>query len=289
MQRADLSVQHPIVVVAAGDLQLLVVGPDARADHFRLGEIERRAGHRRQFAGRDQRLVHRRKPVGGDFHFLVQDIALVVTMQVEIRVIGQIQYGGLVGGSGVIDTQRAALQRVPHCRSQRSRKSHVAVRAHQRELNAVRNLLRLPYVLIESLGPAMQRVGSVIEGNLVSLAVDRELSSCNAVPVSPDNSAEIGFVVGQVTLQRIVSENNVRQLSRAIRRLDAHQMRSVCHDSYFNLPAGQRVDRNGNSVRGFTEYRHLRLSLCNGGNRHCHSHDECKNLSYSLHNLPLCL
>ena len=65
------AVEDEVVVVALAELDLLVVGVDARADGSRLAEVERRARDRPQLAGRDQRRVHRRVPVGVD-HDLVR-------------------------------------------------------------------------------------------------------------------------------------------------------------------------------------------------------------------------
>src|SRR5579862_2018801 len=53
--------QHPVVVVALPEFQLLVILTDARTDRRGLCEIKRRASDRAQFSGRDQSRIHRRK------------------------------------------------------------------------------------------------------------------------------------------------------------------------------------------------------------------------------------
>src|SRR5438067_401008 len=54
------SVEHPVVVVAAGDLELLVRHVDPRADRRRLAEVEGCALDRWELTGRDQGRIDRR-------------------------------------------------------------------------------------------------------------------------------------------------------------------------------------------------------------------------------------
>src|SRR5215475_11519462 len=65
-QYSGLAVDDEVVVVAAAELQLLVVLIDARADRRGLCEVERRAFDAPQFACRDQSRVDRREAVGVD-------------------------------------------------------------------------------------------------------------------------------------------------------------------------------------------------------------------------------
>src|SRR5580698_7062405 len=63
-QNSRLAVQHPVEVISLAALQLLVVGVNTRADYLGLAEIHRRAGHRREFARRNQSRVNRGVAVG---------------------------------------------------------------------------------------------------------------------------------------------------------------------------------------------------------------------------------
>jgi hypothetical protein len=63
-QRARRAVDDPVVIVPAAVPQLLVDRIDACANHGGGPEIEWRVRHRRNVAGRDESLVHRRVMAG---------------------------------------------------------------------------------------------------------------------------------------------------------------------------------------------------------------------------------
>ena len=88
-QRTGVAIEHPVVIVAAAELQLLVVVVNPRSDHFRLAKIKRRARHRGN-AGRNQVGVHRRVLVGIDLDLVVENRAIVIAIQVEIGVVGDV-------------------------------------------------------------------------------------------------------------------------------------------------------------------------------------------------------
>ena len=67
-------VEHPVVVVAAAEHELLVVARGAaRRSRASVAEVERRAGHRVDRAGRDQGRVDRRVAVGVELQLVVVD------------------------------------------------------------------------------------------------------------------------------------------------------------------------------------------------------------------------
>src|SRR5262249_5023457 len=128
---------------------------------------------------------------------------------------------------------------------------------------------RLPEMLIEADGAAVESVGAVVDGNLIGLAIERELALADAVAVAANDRAEVSLGVVEKALQRIVAENDVGHLAGAVRSSDADDLRPVCHDPHFNLAALERIDWHRLSIRGMTPYRHLHFSLRNSGKRHC--------------------
>lgn len=193
MQLARLAVEHPVVVVTAGQLELLVVVVDPRANDLGFAEVERRAGYWSQFAGRNQRRVNGSKPVGGDFDLLVENVALLVAVEIEVGVVGQVDHGRLVGDGRVVEAQRFALEGVAHGGRQLAGIAHVAVGADESELDAAGDFLRLPNVVVEAPGAAVQRVSAVVARNLVLIAVNRELAGGDAVAVAAHDRADIGL------------------------------------------------------------------------------------------------
>ena len=69
------SVEDPVVVVAAGELELLVLVVDAGADGGRGAEVEGSAGHGRQIAGGDELVVGGSVFGGVDLEDVAKDVA----------------------------------------------------------------------------------------------------------------------------------------------------------------------------------------------------------------------
>ena len=86
-ERAGVAVEHPVVVVALAVRDLLVLRVDAGADRGGGAEVERRALHRPQLAGRDEGGVDRREPVGLDADLVLQHVAGALPGQVEVGVV----------------------------------------------------------------------------------------------------------------------------------------------------------------------------------------------------------
>ena len=127
------------MVVAAGHLQLLMVRADLEADGLCGTEVKGRALHGQVAAGGDAKLVH-----GGEFirvqaQCVPQDIACVVAVQVEIRVVREIEEG-VSGGNAVVPDAELIILRKPekHLNLCLAGESAFAVRRHVRELHTVR-------------------------------------------------------------------------------------------------------------------------------------------------------
>ena len=82
------------MVVPVSKFQLLIIRVDPRADGRWLAEIERCAFNFPQFTGWNQRAINRRKLIGVDRHYVLEDVALAG--QVEIGVVREVQHGVLV-------------------------------------------------------------------------------------------------------------------------------------------------------------------------------------------------
>ena len=193
-QHAAAVVQHVVVVVAHRRRARHLA--DARPDGREAREVHHRAAHRRDLAGRDQRVVHRREPVRHQHQFVAEDVALPVAGQVEVAVVRQVDDGRLVGGRGVVEPQLVPVgQRVGDRGRQRARVAFLHVRAHVGELHggAVgrRHDLRPPHALVEALHAAVQVVRPVVGRERVLLAVELELALGDPVADAPDRGAEV--------------------------------------------------------------------------------------------------
>ncbi len=71
-----------------------------------LGEVEGRAGDRRELAGGDELGVDGGVAAGVEHEGVAEDVA--GAGEIEVGVVGEVDDGGLVGGGGVVDAQLVA-------------------------------------------------------------------------------------------------------------------------------------------------------------------------------------
>jgi len=104
--RAFDYVKHKIVVVTVAEFDLLVCAiVDAGADGGGLTEIEGCAADGIYLTGGDQRGIDGGVIAGVYLEGMVVDGAAALAVQVEIRVIGEVQNGGFVGAGVILDAQ----------------------------------------------------------------------------------------------------------------------------------------------------------------------------------------
>ena len=163
------AVEHEVVVVAAAEDDLLRAGvADPLADRVRRREVERRAGHRRDLAGRDRGRVDRRVVGGHQLQLVVVGAAGALAGEVEVGVVGQVDDRRRVGRRVVVDPQLVVVgQGVGDLDLERAGVALLAVRAGvaepQADAVAVGDLARPPRRLVEALLAAVQVVGAVVE------------------------------------------------------------------------------------------------------------------------------
>ena len=122
---------------------------------------------------------------------VVLDRAAALAGEVAVRVVGEVDDRGLVGGGLVVDAPVAVpVERVGDLRPQRAGVAHLAVDARvvqvQADVGARGEALDVPHLLVEALGAAVQAVHAVVDGELVRLAVQGELALGDAVAVAAD-------------------------------------------------------------------------------------------------------
>src|SRR5438067_10436387 len=170
-QRAARAVQHDVVVVAFAVAELLVLGVDAPADRGRTAELERRAFDRRQLAGRNERRVDRREPIGVDRQLVPQDVAVPLAREVEVAVLRQVDWRRFVGRCVVADRQLARRREgAGHTRGHRAGVLFFAILARvgvgDADDAAAVDRRAAPQRLVEALDAAVQVIGTVVRGEL---------------------------------------------------------------------------------------------------------------------------
>src|SRR6516164_3252549 len=195
----SLAIEHPVLIVASAKIQLLIVVPDAGSDLHRLLEIERSAGHGPQFASRNQTLVDWSEPARSDHQFVPQDVAGSTILEVEVRMLREIDDRRFIRLSSIFDLQPVRVhQGVGHRAAERSRIVFLSVLAGvgqpQGRSVAGLDLLGLPDHLIESLASPVEGVWAVVLRELVLDAVDCESAPGDTVAIAADQGAKVGCV-----------------------------------------------------------------------------------------------
>ena len=173
--------------------------------------------------------------------------------------------------------QRVANKCVAHVRGQLARKSHVAVRRDQRELDGVRQLLCGPQLLVEPVRPSVQRVAIVVCRHRVLMAIQRELAVADAVAIAADDRAKVSLLVllrlVYIAFYGVVTEHDIGHLAVAVLRVDRHDARAVIGDLHLEIGIFECVDLGGLAIRQLAEvglhysYRSS-CALCSGHHHH---------------------
>ncbi len=249
-----------VVVVAAAEGDLWMIGVNACANRRGLAEVEWRPFDGGEVSHGDEPLVHRRVAVGLDFDVVPEHIAVAGASEVEVRVLRQVDRRGLVGRRLVVEPQRVVVgQGVGDLGLQRARVAHVAVRAGVREHHAHRvgtlEGLGLPVGLVETLWSAVQVVLAVVLRQRVGRAVDGERPLADAVAVAADDGAEEWRLV-EVTLEVVVAEHDVTELPCLVGHLQRRDDAAVGDGFHFHpVGVGQREGLDGLAVGQGTERR----------------------------------
>lgn len=236
-QARTFAVDHEIVVVSMGKLELFVVVIDAGADLLWFGEIERRSLYRFKFSRRNQMFVHRCKAVGIDHDLVIEDVAIAFALQIEVAVIGQIDGSGFVGGRFVVDHEFIGVaEGVSHSDFQVAGKSVVAIFAQvvKDDSGFALHRLGVPHDFIESVvAAAVQGIRAIVLGQSVSLAFETEGAVGDAVRVASDERSKVRRV-GKISLKILVAKDDVSHLALAVGHADADDNATVVHGLNFD-------------------------------------------------------
>ena len=114
--RAGIAEDLEVVVIAALQIQRLIIGPDVLSDGLGAPEIHGRAFHAAHFAGGDAFVIGNGKHPGRQHQQLIHGSAgVIVTGKIKIAVVGQVEDGVLVADGIIGDVQSAGgIEHVGH-------------------------------------------------------------------------------------------------------------------------------------------------------------------------------
>ena len=185
-------------MVVAADIDLF----NSRAYRFRFCEVHRRIFDTLQFAGRYQPFIYRGIAIGVEHKLVAENIARTLACEIPVAVIGKVQYCGLIRSCFILHFQFVfRRERVCYGAFEVSRIAFLAVFAEVAQpencfVAGALGLLDFPNDFIESLYPAVQVIGPVIDGQRIFDSVQRELTLSDTISIPPDYCAEIGMLFG---------------------------------------------------------------------------------------------
>src|SRR5580700_6203390 len=115
-----------------------------------------------------------------------QNIALPLTRQVEIRMIGQIEHGIFIRGCRILHSQGSATQGVAHGRGEVAWETLIPILAHVGEFDSIRNLFGRPYYLVEAADSTVKRIVAIILWSGIRVAIELEAAMSDAIRVTAD-------------------------------------------------------------------------------------------------------
>ena len=170
---AGIAENFEIVIIAIGHFQRFVSSEDIPADGLRRAEIHGSACDAAVFTGGDVLCIGYGIETGGHRkHLLVCVLLPVVTSQIEVAVVGHVEYGVCIRNAIVGDVERIAFQRISHIDVGVSGEALVASGAEQVELDAVvcmRN--NIPHSVVIIVRAAVEIVGLFVGGHGPSFIV----------------------------------------------------------------------------------------------------------------------
>ena len=203
-------VENPVVVIAHAIHNLLVcLVVDAVANGSGGAEVEWCALYCKHFACNCNIGIYGCKLVGVEHQHLVEAVLRTVAAEIEVAVVGQVQHCGLVCVSKIIDDQCIVFgQSIGYLYVQVAGIAVFAIGACCGELDDLAVLLiGFPNAVVESnRATAMEAVGAIIDGQLICVAIESELTLGNAVAVTADEGTEVAalrailHVVGNVVM-----------------------------------------------------------------------------------------
>ena len=245
--------EHEAVVVAGAILDLLIVGIDVAAYGLGGGEVEGSALHLEHLAGGNGCLVDGQVEVGIYFHYLVQCLGggVAQSLQAEESVAGHVDYGLLVGLAAVVNHQFVVVgPGVAYRHAQLAGESLLVIGRHiaQHECLLI-DLLCVPYSGMEAGGAAVQVVGTIVDGQLILLAVEVELALGNAVAVAADEGAEERLGAVDQAVDVVVALDDVGYVAVAVGHHNRNDGTTIVGDAYL-IAGGILEDVETNLLAG---------------------------------------
>ena len=155
-----------------------------------------------------------------------EDVAAALAVEIEIGVVGQVDYCRSIAAGGQGESQVVLLAPfiAGHC-LQCSRVAHLPVLGIVKELNGIPVDSALPDLVLKALRTAVKMVRTVVHGQGVLLAVKGEFAQGNPVGISSRHFSR-ARAVSEITHRVRVAQNHVGEVPLPVRDADGNDSRS---------------------------------------------------------------
>mmetsp|Transcript_24519 Transcript_24519/g.60599 ORF Transcript_24519/g.60599 Transcript_24519/m.60599 type:complete len:343 (-) Transcript_24519:31-1059(-) len=233
-RRHQAASQAEIVVIPESILELVVrvASVNAVADGCGGAEVEVGALDRPYGAQWDGHLIDGREAARLDLQLVLQYRALAVALEVEIRVIGQVDHRLGLGRRLDVEPQTVWFQPICGSDGELARKALLTVGTDILEPQlSVGCIEHAPEFLIEALRPAVQHVGRVVLGDFDGAAVKGEGCVTDAVGIPTNNATKV-WTLGLVVICTVKSAHDVTVVSVFVFGPDSYDCGSIVCDAH---------------------------------------------------------
>ena len=153
---------------------------------------------------------------------LPQDIPIAFPVQVEIGMVRKVDHGRFVGLCGECQFECIVLAPlvVGHY-LQVARIAGLSILGNVHELDGIPDDPAVPYLVLETLGAAVEMVRAVVHRKGIFDTVKREFSLCDPVGISARALSGAG-AVGEIIIRLRISQDHVSQLAFLVRNGYGH-------------------------------------------------------------------
>lgn len=215
----------PVVVIAALQVQGLIVGANVPADGLGDAEVHGGTGNAALFAGGDVLgIIGGEEPSGDGQQLIHGAVRLLLACQIEIGVVGQIEHGVLVRNGIIDDVQPVGgIQLVGDPDHRIAGEALIHVGAIQPEGDGgIGDILRSPQAGVVAIGAGVEIVALFVGGQGDRIAVQAEAGSLYTVGISAHGCAQVGGAA-QIAFCIVIAQSHVRDIALGVRDHHADQ------------------------------------------------------------------
>ena len=240
---AGVAENLPVVVIAPLEVQRLVIGVNVPANGLGSAEIHRGAFHAALLPGGDAFGVSGGEEPAGEGENLCHGFfRAVVSRQVEIAVVGQVENRVLVADGVILNVKTAAaVQPVGHSDHGIPGEALITIGTAQLQGDGVAGMRSYaPHPGAVGIRAAVEVIAALIGGQGICFAAQNEAGTLDPVGAAANRSAEKPAAV-QIPFAAVIAQNNICQVPLAVRYQKLDQAAAEIGDTGSHTAAGNCV------------------------------------------------